>query len=95
MTSRDVTNLADLVQLEKDAVARNDWTAFRATHRKLETLLGALIPAAEDAPSLQSLLSELDVISSQLATRHRITGTLLQSLGNSARRTGRVISSRY
>ncbi len=95
MSSRPVADLADLVQLEKDAVARNDWMALRTTHRKVEALLGALVPTAEDVPLLQSLLSELDVISSQLATKHRITHSLLQTLGSWTTRTGRVFSGRY
>lgn len=95
MPSQLVFDLAALVRQEEDALARNDWEGFRQAHHEANALLDRFVPQEDDVPSLQSLLGELDLIQGQLATKHRITGTLLRNLGSWTRRTGRVISDRY
>ncbi len=95
MPSQDVGDLAALVAQEKAALDRNDWPAFRSAHQEADALLGRLSPQQEDLPALRTVLEDLERVSAELATKHRITGALLRNFGKRHEATGRLLNGKF
>ncbi len=95
MPSQDVADLAALVEQEKAALEKGDWSAFRTAHCAADALLGRLAPEQADTPVVRHVLEELDLVSAQLATKHRITGALLRNFGRRQDAAGRLLNGKF
>ncbi len=94
MPSQDVGELAALVAQEKAALEHNDWPAFTNARREADVLLGRLSPQQDDLPALRTVLEDLERVSAELATKHRITGALLRHFGKRHEAAGRLLNGK-
>jgi len=95
MPSQELAGLVSLVEAEREALRRNDWARFQSIYQQVESILSNLAPREEDASELRALLTDFDLIASELETKHRITGALIRDLGARLKRTGQVIDGRF